>query len=362
MTVVEGKAGSGNPFESANLHGFRAGDYANATSFARDASASSPELTVAADSGVVSTNGEITVGGVYTLVAHAASPDFVGRSRLELRLSLGAENAFRSADTIPLTDRNQEIAAVSGHAGSVAFFAAGKDGVTLRTPSSAPPGFHLGSGGLDAEFVAPSGFTLFLNAGGIADDAESASATLTLSAQAAGFADSEIVLTVSVLAVSAPAQPTASADYLQDFNVDLKFPAGYETGTAGRETEILYPLPRTGGIVADAGVCADLGGTRPANASEICVGYSESSNYAADETFSGSADLLTRGACTWTENTPLRSPVLQRLYSSCNAAFDERAGLQCGEQAGEEQQRMRLRMRCGRVCAGREVPGAEVER
>ena len=229
VAEVSGAAGAGNPFESGNLYTLKAGDYVNATSFARDSAASSPQLAVDANSGVVSTAEEIAAEGIYTVVASVASPDFVGRARLELRLILGAENAFRTTDTIPTDQRGRSVLIARGYSGSVAFFAARKDGVTLRTPPSAPAGFNLG-GGLDADFKAPAGFTLFLNAEGIADDADGASATLTVTAKAAEFIDSEIGLTVSVAAVSAPAQDGAAADYLEGFTVGLRLPPGYEFG------------------------------------------------------------------------------------------------------------------------------------
>ena len=229
VAVVGGKAGTGNPFESDNLYTLKAGDYVNATSFARDSAASSPQLAVDANSGIVSTSEEIAVEGIYTVVASVSSPDFVGRARLELRLMLGAENAFPTKDTIPTGQRSRSVLIARGHSGSVAFFAARKAGVTLRTPSSAPAGFNLG-GGLDADFTAPAGFTLFLNAEGIAD---AASATLTVTARSAGFTDSPIALTVSVAAVSAPAQGALSANYNEEFAPHAPtLPAGYQAGAS----------------------------------------------------------------------------------------------------------------------------------
>ena len=239
VVEVGGAAGAGNPFESGNLYTLKAGDYVNATSFARDSAASSPQLAVDENSGIVSTSEEIAVEGVYTVVASVSSPDFVGRARLELRLMLGAENAFLTTDTIPTDQRSRSVLIARGHSGSVAFFAAVKAGVTLRTPPSPPAGFNLG-GGLDADFRSPAGFTLFLNADEIADDADGASATLTVTAKAAGFIDSEIGLTVSVAAVSAPAQAGAAADYLEGFTVGLRLPPGYEFGMkAGRALSLI---------------------------------------------------------------------------------------------------------------------------
>ena len=165
-----GQVGAGSPYNSAtltagHLHNFKTGRYATATSFVVDPS-SSPELTVDADTGIVATDGDITAAGIYVLIVSVASPDYIGRARLVFGLTL--EGVFTDAETIGDGDRSRTVAVASDHSGSVAFFAAGRDGVALRTPSSAPSGFNLGAGGLDAEFAAPAGFTLFLDAGGIA--------------------------------------------------------------------------------------------------------------------------------------------------------------------------------------------------
>ena len=200
-----GQAGAGSPYNSASLHNFKTGRYATATNFAVDPS-SSPELTVDADTGIVGTNGDITEAGIYVLIVSVASPDYVGRARLVFGLTL--EKIFADAETIADGDRSRTVAVAPGHSGSVAFFAAGKAGVTLRTPSSAPSGFNLGSDGLDADFAAPAGFTLFLDAGGIAGG-ETATAAFAVTATEAFFAASEISLTVVVSALRTP--PTASA-------------------------------------------------------------------------------------------------------------------------------------------------------
>ena len=200
-----GQVGAGSPYNSASLHDFKTGRYATATNFAVDPS-SSPELTVDADTGIVATKGDITEAGIYVLIVSVASPDYVGRARLVFGLTL--EGIFTDAETIADGDRSRTVAVAPGHSGSVAFFAAGKAGVTLRTPSSVPSGFNLGADGLDADFAAPAGFTLFLDAGGIAGG-ETATAAFAVTATEAFFAASEISLTVVVSALGTP--PTASA-------------------------------------------------------------------------------------------------------------------------------------------------------
>ena len=230
-----GQVGAGSPYNSAtltagHLHNFKTGRYATATNFVVDPS-SSPELTVDADTGIVATNGDITAAGIYVLIVSVASPDYVGRARLVFGLTL--ERVFTDAETIADGDRSRTVAVASGHSGSVAFFAAGRDGVALRTPSSAPSGFNLGADGLDADFAAPAGFTLFLDAGGIAGG-ETATAAFAVTATDAFFAASEISLTVIVSALAAPLASASgetfglSASFEGDV-VDLAG-AGYEEG------------------------------------------------------------------------------------------------------------------------------------
>ena len=97
--------------------------------------------------GFVFTQGGISVPGVYTLVAAVTSPDFAGKARLELRLTLtSAARVFSDAETVPEAERGRSVAAVPGYAGSVAFFAAKLSGVTLRTPSVGAGGLQPGRG------------------------------------------------------------------------------------------------------------------------------------------------------------------------------------------------------------------------
>ena len=177
------------------------------------------------------TNGDITAAGIYVLIVSVESPAYVGRARLVFGLTL--EGVLTDAETIADGDRSRTVAVASGHSGSVAFFAAGRDGVALRTPSSAPSGFNLGADGLDADFAAPAGFTLFLDAGGIAGG-ETATAAFAVTATDAFFAASEISLTVIVSALAAPLASASGETFgpSPSFDgdvVDLAG-AGYEDG------------------------------------------------------------------------------------------------------------------------------------
>ena len=227
LPAVDGKAGVSNPYVNEEVENFRrAGVYPGATEFERDADASDDELALNANTGIVSTSEPITAPGTYRLVVSVTSPDFIGKARLEFNLVLGAEDSFASADTIPLTERNKDVFVVPGYSGSVAFFDAVSVGVTLRTPSSAPSGFSLGDGGLDADFI--DGFTVFLEPNEVDNGGDTAVATLAVTAREAGFADLAIDLTVSVAAVRPAAQAdlTASIESANYGGVDL--PAGFQ--------------------------------------------------------------------------------------------------------------------------------------
>ena len=117
--------------------------------------------------GIVSTRNAIAAVGRHVLVALATSPDYVGAARLELILNVIAQNTLDPADSIPESARVRTRLAVPGYSGSVAFFAAARDGAVLETPAAAPAGFNFGADGLGAEFVAPEGLTLFAEAGTI---------------------------------------------------------------------------------------------------------------------------------------------------------------------------------------------------
>ena len=213
-TIGEGKAYNSSVFAGGVLHGFKRGDYETATNFARVAG-SSEELLVDAATGEVKTDGDITLAGVYTLAVDAASPDFLGRARLELRLNIGFEGEFQPTDTIGSEDRIRDVAVVPGYAGSVAFFSAATMGVTLRTPTVAPVGFSFGGAeALDADFESPAGFTVFLEAGEAERGGETALGAFTVSALAAGFTPQGIELTVRVTALALPEQSTVVRGHL----------------------------------------------------------------------------------------------------------------------------------------------------
>ena len=226
---TSGRIVDGAAFSSANVANLKAGDYANAT-FARVGADSDSELLIDADSGVVSTDGNIAAAGRYVLVALATSPDYVGAARLEVILNVLEENTLGAADSIPEGGRVRTRLAVAGYAGSVAFFAAERSGVTLQTPASAPSGFGFGADGAGAEFEAPEGFTLFVNAGEITDEGDGVVAVFTLTAGLTGFESADVPITVTVTAVSRPVQSVLRAIYGEEFSHSPVLPSGLETG------------------------------------------------------------------------------------------------------------------------------------
>ena len=183
----------GKPHSAEKFANLRTGDYANAT-FTR-ADESSAGLTIDGATGDVSADN--LVAGSYVLVALATSPDYVGTARLTVLLNVLEANTLDPADSVPESARVRTRLAVAGYAGSVAFFAGVRSGVVLQTPGSAPAGFGFGTDGAGAEFVAPEGVTLFLNAGQIADEGDAVVAAFTLTARLTGFEDADVPVTVT---------------------------------------------------------------------------------------------------------------------------------------------------------------------
>ena len=224
-----GRIVDGAPFASADVANLKTGDYAEAT-FARVDDESSAELLIDANSGAVSTDGDIAAGGRYSLVALATSADYIGAARLEVILNVLEQSTLGPADSVPEGARVRTRLAVAGYAGSVAFFAGAREGVTLETPGSAPVGFGFGEDGDGARFVSPEGFTLFVEAGQIEDEGDAVVGAFTLTARLAGFAEAEVPVTVTVTAVLRPAQLVLQAAYDEEFSHSPVLPLGLETG------------------------------------------------------------------------------------------------------------------------------------
>ena len=215
------RSASGLPYNDQNLANLKTGVFINAT-FAKADAESDAELTVNSD-GVVSTNGDLNAAGTYDIAVDATSPDFVGSVRFALQLVLTDRRILLPANTIPTDDRSQEIPVVAGYAGSVAYFVATDEGVTLQTPA-APSGFNFGANGANANFVSPVGFTLFvdqLNSG-------QAAANFQVAATLAEHDGEDITLNITVIAVEIPDQAALNAlNTAADYGHSLNEPAAY---------------------------------------------------------------------------------------------------------------------------------------
>ena len=219
------RSAMGVPYPPSDLADLKADVFADAT-FANaefNKVSGAAELLVDETTGVVS-NTELTSAGTYDIVVDANSPDFVGTVRLTLQLILTDRPVLLPANTIPTDDRAQEIAVVAGYAGSVAYFVATDEGVTLQTPDPAPTGFNFGANGAGADFVSPLGFTLFVNelaSGQVAADFQ-------VSAILAGHDGEDITLNITVAAVDIPAQTALNAlNTAADYGHALAGPPAY---------------------------------------------------------------------------------------------------------------------------------------
>ena len=238
----------GGAYENANIHNFGSGAYAGATFVKTGDAENSAGLTVSAE-GIVGTElgGIAAPGRRHTIVVEAVSDAYAGAARLELVLDLIEEGRLSPAETIMRDARSRLRVAAPGYAGSVAFFAAGRDGVTLRTPSSAPAGFNFGADGLDRGYAAPDGLTLHMDAGVAVASGDRATAIFALIAQDAGggFEDDHITIAVTVSVLSAPAQTRLSTDTAANFEHGLVL-SGVPGGLGGENGDF-----RIAGVVKD---------------------------------------------------------------------------------------------------------------
>ena len=190
-------------FAPAAIHNFRVGDYANAT-FSR---ASGDARLVVSEDGIVSlapgeTLGNPAAPGVYALGVFAVGPDFTGVAALSLELRILKAGEISPSDSIPENRRKVGRIIAGDYAGSVAFFAVGAPGVTLRTPASAPSGFGFP---LDAAFLHPDGIAVSLTLsppGGAVTVGEFA-----VVATREGSFNSTLTLAVTVSALARPPVP-----------------------------------------------------------------------------------------------------------------------------------------------------------
>ena len=153
------------------------------------------------------------VGGLVSVTIFAAAT--VGGTYIQTLLVRGPAEVPES-DSVPSGRRATTRLAVADYTGPVAFFAAAKAGVTLRTPSAAPEGFDFPP---DRDFVSPDGVTVLatvgLRPGGITVGIFEAVA------KAAGFPDSALELRVTVSALALPPLPDLETQAVPHFNATV---------------------------------------------------------------------------------------------------------------------------------------------
>ena len=221
--------GSGERFSAGGLHDFGVGDYAGAV-FGKQSGAAA--LTVS-EFGVVSA--QDAAAGLYTIVMTATSAAFLGVAEFRYALEVADLFPLPAGDGVPPALRAQTRAFAPGFTGSVGFFAAAREGVTLRTPGGAPAGFAFETG---ADFVWPNGFAVSLTENLHAGETRVGSFSVV--ASRAGHAETTIPLRVTALALATP-RPEIEIKHRPFSGAVFDFSdAGY---AEGRLSERKFPGP-----------------------------------------------------------------------------------------------------------------------
>ena len=199
--------GGGNVALNAEIVNLRAKDpaYARAvfTEFGNSA-----DLAVSS-AGVVSAQRAISTPGSYLLTVTATAPqsnpeDFYGTATMTVSLLVSSDSVVDDADGIAVNLRGVSVNVAPGYAGSVAFFESGDAAVTLRTPSSAPPGLVFEA---DRDYVGR--LTVSLAAGAAPAAGAVRTWSFNVTARQSGKVDTPLALAVTVAGVSFPPQPSS---------------------------------------------------------------------------------------------------------------------------------------------------------
>ena len=153
------------------------------------------EFTVAADGNITGTPQS---DGLKIVRALWTADGMLGALTVLASLNV-ARSPLPEADAIPPGRRAVSRLLAPGYSGSVAFFAAAKNGVTLQTPPQAPPPFAFPP---DESFAAPQGFTVAL--ANPPDAGSAASVRFTVVARAVGRFETTIELQLRASVLSPP--------------------------------------------------------------------------------------------------------------------------------------------------------------
>ena len=218
------------PYATGEIAVLGTGAYADAV-FGKESG--SAELDVDA-AGRVSVITDIAAAGVHNMAVTATSAGFLGVARFEVELNVDVAGEVPSDLSIPTPARRVLRAVAPGYAGTVAFFAAARAGVTLETgDDSGLSGFSFvtdsGADAANSEHVSPAGFFLSVDAD-IASAGEVSVAAFEVTAKREESADTAIALEVTVSVISSPEQVELRTNATADFEHPLVLPAGYEYG------------------------------------------------------------------------------------------------------------------------------------
>ena len=221
------------PYAVRGIATLGVGAYADAV-FGKESGSANLEVDAAGRISVVT---EIANAGVHNIVVTATSSGFLGVARFEAELNVEVAGDVPSDLSIPTPARKLFRAIGSGYAGTVAFFAAASDGVTLATGDDGDlEGFSFvtdsGASAANGEHVSPDGFYLSVDARHLASAGEVSVAAFEVTAKRAGSADTSIALDVTVSVISSPAQIPLNTNTTADFEHSLILPAGYEYGAS----------------------------------------------------------------------------------------------------------------------------------
>ena len=148
--------------------------------------------------GVVSAKRELSAGS-FLLTVHANGDDFYGIATMTVSLLVSSDQTVADTDGVAAGLRGVSVNVAPEYAGSVAFFEPGGAGVTLRTPSSRPPGLVF-----DVNRDYGASLIVFLEEGAAPSAGRARTWSFIVTAKQSGKVDTPVELAVTVAAVTLP--------------------------------------------------------------------------------------------------------------------------------------------------------------